>query len=192
MLTCVAADIMEPRLKALASRIQQQTRPALLMVLNTEKLTPPQQALLENWIAGGALTAGSHPARVLFFAETSLTALADTGEFNEMLLMRAGAKQLTIPALHGRREDLPQIARAVLWRLGTRGLKFAPAATEWLQSSTWPGDYLQFHRMIEIAHSEHPKASVLDVPDLERATEREPEWRKPLYPQTLMTQLEKL
>jgi hypothetical protein len=108
----------------------------LLIVLNSEKLDADQQAMLEDFIAGGGeLAAFNGRARVILCAEASLSALADAGEFNEMLLMRAGAMKLNIPRLAQRREDLVQIARAVL--RSTQGRAVLVLLAAWLIYQGW-------------------------------------------------------
>ncbi len=187
LLACAAADVSAERLTRLFSPALLHKRPVLLIVLNSEKLAAPQQDLLDDLIGGGGeLAAFNGRAKVILCAEASLTALADAGEFNEMLLMRAGAMKLTIPPLAQRREDLAQIARAVLRRVGAPAVKFTPAAVTWLENGAWPGDYLQLHRTLDIARRAQRDATELDVPALERALAAEAEWSRPLYHDVLL------
>lgn len=187
LLACAAADVSAERLTKLFAPALLHTRPVLLIVLHAEKLSADQQELLDSLIAGGGeLAAFNGRVRVILCAEASLTELADAGEFNEMLLMRAGAMKLAIPKLAQRREDLPQIARAVLRRVGASGVKFTGAAVSWLEGNEWAGDYLQLHRTVDIARRARPDATELDVSDLEQARSLEPAWDKPLYHDVLL------
>ena len=191
LLACAAADVSVARLTKLFAPALLHTRPVLLIVLNSEKLTEAQQGLLDNLIAGGEeLMAFNGRARVILCAEVSLTVLADEGQFNEMLLMRAGTMNLKMPRLAQRREDLPQIARAVLRRIGASGVKFTPAALAWIETGAWNGDYGQLHRTIDIARRACPDAPLIDVADLERALALEPTWDQPLYHDVLLHTLD--
>jgi DNA-binding NtrC family response regulator len=182
LLACAATDVGVEHLTKLFAPALLHTRPVLLIVLNAEKLTAGQQELLEDFLGGGGeLAAFNGRAKIILCAETSLTTLADAGEFNEMLLMRAGAMKMVLPKLLSRPDDLGHIARAVLRRVGAAGCKFTPAAQLWLESAPWPGDYLQLHRTVEIARKSRPTASELDVPDLEKALGLEAIWVVPLY-----------
>lgn len=190
LLACSAADIGVERLERLLEPALLHVRPVLLIVLNSEKLDHGQQALLEDFIAGGGeLEPFAGRARVILCAEASLSALADAGEFNEMLLMRAGAMKLTIPRLVQRREDLVQIARAVLRRLGAANVVFTPEASAWIERESWSGDYAQLHRTINIARRARPEVNELEVGDLEKARELEPTWKQPLYHDLLLSTL---
>lgn len=190
LLACPAEHIDAARLSRMFTPALQHRRPILLIVLNSEQLVAAQQELLDNLIAGeGELTAFGGRVRVILCAEASLTALADAGDFSEMLLMRAGAMKLTIPALSARVEDVAQIARAVLRRVGAGPTKFTPAALAWLESAQWTGDYLQLHRTVNIARRALPEALELDLGDLEQARAAEPGWSRPLYHDVLLSTL---
>ncbi|MBC8011259.1 MAG: response regulator [Burkholderiales bacterium] len=190
LLACAAADVGAAQLTKLFAPALLHTRPVLLIVLNSEALSASQQDLLEDFMGGGGeLSAFNGRAKVILCAEASLAELADAGEFNEMLLMRAGAMKLVIPKLAQRREDLVQIARAVLRRIGAPAVKFTPEAVAWLESGAWAGDYLQLHRTVDIARRARPEAAELDVGDLEQALTAEAGWNQPLYHDVLLSTL---
>ena len=190
LLACAAADVSVARLTKLFTPALLHTRPVLLIVTNAERLDPAQQELLDNLIAGGGeLAAFNGRARVILCAEGSLAALADAGEFNEMLLMRAGAMKLVVPSLAQRAEDLGQIARAVLRRIGATGVKLSPAATNWVETQTWSGDYLQLHRVVELARRARPDAKELELADLSSAFEAEAGVHEALYHDVLSSTL---
>lgn len=190
LLACRAADVSVLRLTRLFSPALLHTRPVLLIVLNAEKLNANQQDLLEDFIAGGGeLAAFNGRARIILCAEASLNALADTGEFNEMLLMRAGAMKLTVPRLSQRRDDLTHIARAVLRRIGANAMRFSPEALTWIENANWSGDYLQLHRVVDIARLARPEAKEVGEAELKAALEMEPRWTRPLYHDMLLSTL---
>lgn len=182
LIACDAPRVSAEHLTKLFSPALLHTKPVLLIVLNSERLDVDQQELLDNLIAGGgALSAFNGRARLILCAEADLGALADAGEFNEMLLMRAGVMKLGIPALAQRQIDAAQIARAVLRRIGATNTKLAAPALAWIEQTPWPGDYAQLHRVVEIARLTRPTATELGQTDLEVALAQEPAWTKPLY-----------
>lgn len=190
LLACPAPEVSAEHLANMFATALKQARPVLLIVFNAERLGAGQQELLEDFLHGaGELAAFNGRAKVILCAEASLTALADAGEFNEMLLMRAGAMQLTIPKLAQRREDLGAIARAVLRRIGAGATKFTPAALAWIEAHPWPENYRQLHRTVDIAHRQSGKVAEIDTPVLEQAYAAEPVWTEPLYHDVLLSTL---
>lgn len=190
LIACAAADLSAPRLNYLFAPALLHQKPVLLIVLNSERLDPGQQELLDNLISGsGALAAFNGRARLILCAETDLSALADNGEFNEMLLMRAGVMKLSIPALAQRQIDSAQIARAVLRRIGATTTKIAGPALAWIEQTPWPGDYMQLHRVVEIARFNYPDAAELSPAHLQAALAVEPTWTRPLYHDVLRSTL---
>ncbi len=183
LIACDALQVSATRLIRLFAPAILHTKPILLIVLNSERLDTDQQDLLDNLISGdgGALSTFNGRARLILCAEADLGALADAGEFNEMLLMRAGIMKIGIPTLAQRQIDAAQIARAVLRRIGATNTKLAGPALAWIEHSPWPGDYAQLHRTIEIACLTHPDATKLSPADIEAALAQEPTWTKPLY-----------
>ncbi len=182
LLACAAEDVGVAWLTRLFAPALLHTRPVLLIVLNAEKMSAGQQDLLEDFLGGGGeLAAFNGRAKVILCAQASLVELADAGEFNEMLLMRAGAMRLAMPTLAQRGDDLAHIARAVLRRIAASTVKFTPATQLWLESAPWPGDYVQMHRTVEIARKNRPVSSELDVDDLETALMAEATWTERLY-----------
>jgi len=190
LIACDAPQVPNARLTQLFSPALLHTKPVLLIVLNSERLDTEQQELLDNLISGGgALPAFNGRARVILCAEADLSALADAGEFNEMLLMRAGVMKLTIPTLTQRQSDAAQIARAVIRRIGATNTNLIGPSLLWIEQTPWTGDYMQLHRTIEIARLAHPDAPELTPADLKAAFDQEPTWTKPLYHDVLRTTL---
>ena len=190
LLACPANRVSADYFTRLFASVASQARPVLLIVLNAERLTLEQQELLHDLIAGGgefAVLAGR--VRLILCAEADLSALADAGEFNELLLMRAGAMKLALVPLLTRRADMGQIARAVLRRIGAGGVRLTPAAMAWIERTEWPGDYMQLHRVVDICHHTNPAAVELDVPALASAFAAEPAWSEALYHDVLLSTL---
>lgn len=126
----------------------------LLVVTGAEKLSHEQQDMLAGFFSTkstGPFAVFVGRIRLVLCASASLNDLAETGEFNELLLMRAGAMFLQVPALSQRVEDLPAIARAIIRRLGAGVATIDDAACHLIEHQPWPGDYMQLHRTIELA-----------------------------------------
>lgn len=190
LLACPASEISEATITRLFSPALLHVRPVLLIVLQAELLNSAQQELLDDLIRGGGqLSAFNGRARIILCAERSLADLADEGSFNESLLMRAGAMKLQVPELSQRREDLAQIARAVLRRVGAPTLQFSEAALEWFKTTPWPGDYVQLHRVVEIAILTHDHHEFIEIEHLNEALKLEPTWRTSLYQDLLLQSL---
>jgi transcriptional regulator of acetoin/glycerol metabolism len=131
----------------------------------------------------GAFAAYAGRIRLVLCAESSLNDLADAGEFNELLLMRAGAMILRVPALAQRKEDLPSVARAVMRRVSP-GLILDDATCAWIESQPWPGDFLQLHRTLELAVRNTGGKSVTSL-ELAAATPQEAAFKDPLFHELL-------
>lgn len=168
-----------------------QDHAALLIVERAQHLSAEQQDLIEGYLSG-ASPEGPLAVRALavLCTEVDLGPLADSGHFSEMLLLRAGAARLTLPRLAQRRSDLAMIAQATLRRIGATSVKLAKAARTRCEEADWPGDYLQLHRTVEIAHRLHPRLHEISLAALEEALAREPSWTTPLYHDVLRTTLQ--
>lgn len=183
LIACDAAKVGAAHVTKLFAPALLHTRPVLLIVLGAERLTSGQQDLLDDLLAGGGtLSAFNGRARVILCAQADLSALADLGEFSESLLMRAGAMRLTIPPLAQRQADAGQIARAVLRRVGAGAVRLSNEAVGWADQTSWPGEYMQLHRTIEIALRQRASGiNEISVAALEAALAKEPTWTAPLY-----------
>lgn len=178
----LSAAVLEERFSAAAKGVQ----PILLIVTRSEHLKLEQQDMLAALIAAkptGAFAAYAGRIRLVLCAESSLNDLADAGEFNELLLMRAGAMILRVPALTQRKEDLPSIARAVMRRISP-GLILDDATCAWIENQPWPGDFLQLHRTIELAVRNTGGKTVTSL-ELAAATPQEAAFRDPLFHELL-------
>ena len=162
-------------------------QPILLVVTNAEHLDAGQQEMLESFFATKPTGPFAHfvgRIRVVLCAEASLNDLADAGEFNELLLMRAGAMLLKVPPLAKRKDDLIAIARAAVRRLGNGGMNLTDEAAAWVEQHPWPGDYLQLHRTLELA-IRLVNGREVNVGHLVAATEQKTAFTDPLYHERL-------
>lgn len=191
LIACPADKVSERELIMLFAPALLMQRAVILIITNTERLTLDQQAVLEGLFNGhGAVDPYfADNVSLILCAEASLHPLADAGEFDEQLLMRAGAMTQRIPDLSQRAEDTFLIARAVLRRIGASKLGLTPDAQTWLEKQPWPGDYLQFHRTIELAAKLGELSGVIDKPHLASAYAKEPAHTAPLFHDILLDSL---
>ncbi len=93
--------------------------------------------------------------RILSATHKSLTELVALGQFREDLFYRINVIELHVPALRERPEDIPDIARAVLLRLGRRANGPTPSiaddALAMLESYSFPGNVRELENVLERA-----------------------------------------
>ncbi len=93
--------------------------------------------------------------RILSATHKSLTELVALSQFREDLFYRINVIELHVPALRERPEDIPDIARAVLSRLGRRGNAPTPSiaddALAMLESYSFPGNVRELENVLERA-----------------------------------------
>jgi two-component system response regulator PilR (NtrC family) len=93
--------------------------------------------------------------RILSATHKNLTDLVAQGLFREDLFYRINVIELRVPSLRERAEDIPEIAEAVLQRLGRRGNmeppKLAPDAVAMLQDYPFPGNVRELENVLERA-----------------------------------------
>jgi CheY-like chemotaxis protein len=194
LVACLAGWIDRAVLTELLAPAQDNDRPVVLVVLESENLDAQKQLLVEGLLCrrpGDALSeCFGGRVRVLLCAAESLCARAEQGRFSELLLMRAGAMVKQVPALVQRREDLWVMALAIWARTGSGAVMIDPACELWVREQSWPGDYGPFHRTIELAGHFAQKAGGPVTPrELDRAVALEPTWVKPLYHELRLTEL---
>jgi two-component system response regulator HydG len=191
LLACPAAEVSEMKLIMLFAPALLQERGVILIITNAEQLNHAQQAVLEGLYTGEGALDPYYLGKVslIFCAEASLHELADAGQFDEHLLLRAGAMTQRLPDLSQRREDIFLIARAVLRRIGAGRVTFTHASQVWLEKQTWPGDYRQLHRTVELACRMVGESEPIDVTHLAAAYSKEPRHKDPLFHETLLETL---
>jgi two-component system, NtrC family, response regulator PilR len=93
--------------------------------------------------------------RILSATHKNLGELIGQGLFREDLFYRINVIELRVPALRERRTDIPEIAEAVLQRLGRRANmeppQLAADAIELLQSYPFPGNVRELENVLERA-----------------------------------------
>ncbi len=77
------------------------------------------------------------------------------GRFRQDLFVRLQAHQVMVPALHRRKEDIPELARYFLRyfreELGRPVEDFSPSALQALQNHRWPGNVRELKNVVERA-----------------------------------------
>jgi two-component system, NtrC family, response regulator PilR len=93
--------------------------------------------------------------RILSATHKNLADLVAQGQFREDLFYRINVIELRVPSLRERPGDIPEIAEAVLQRLGrrtnTEAPQLAPEALELLQSYSFPGNVRELENVLERA-----------------------------------------
>ena len=93
--------------------------------------------------------------RILSATHKNLAELVETGRFREDLFYRINVIEMRVPALRERSEDIPEIAEAVLARMGRR-TKATPArldadALSALETYPFPGNVRELENVLERA-----------------------------------------
>ena len=93
--------------------------------------------------------------RILSATHKNLAALVEEGRFRHDLYYRINVIELPVPPLRERREDIPQLAEAVLERLaaemGDERLRLSEAASEALREYPFPGNVRELENILERA-----------------------------------------
>jgi two-component system response regulator PilR (NtrC family) len=93
--------------------------------------------------------------RILSATHKNLGDLVGQGLFREDLFYRINVIELRVPALRERASDIPEIAEAILHRLGRRANaetpQLAPDAIEMLQTYPFPGNVRELENILERA-----------------------------------------
>ena len=106
--------------------------------------------------------------RVIASTRSGLSRLVDEGRFREDLFYRLGVVRLFMPPLRLRKEDIPELARALLVRASNKGLTartLEPSAFDLLTAYDWPGNVREMENIILrlCAMSAAPSISARDV-----------------------------
>jgi two-component system response regulator PilR (NtrC family) len=93
--------------------------------------------------------------RILSATHKNLSAMVAEGKFREDLFYRVNVIELRVPSLRERREDVPQLAEAILRRLGRR-MKTTPPmlgrdALAALETYAFPGNVRELENILERA-----------------------------------------
>ncbi|WP_404369521.1 nitrogen regulation protein NR(I) [Sphingomonas sp. MMS24-J45] len=99
---------------------------------------------------GGARTIRAD-VRIVAATNRDLSALVAGGQFREDLFYRLNVVPVTLPALRGRRQDIPLLARHFLDRAAEDGLprkQLGPDAIAVLEAYDWPGNVRELENMM--------------------------------------------
>ncbi len=178
-LVCHADELDSQRLDALLRPAHATRHPLFFVVLDAERLDHDRQGLLEKFVRGRLAPHAelSKRLRLVLCTQTSLCEL----HFNEFLLMRAMANMFQIPDFFSRRQDWPEIAKAILHRVSSGRETLGGAALKWIELEKWPGDYMQLHRTIEIARLQARLTSIVSMMQIQTAIAKEPQCTEPLF-----------
>ncbi len=92
--------------------------------------------------------------RIIAATHRDLEAAVDMGDFREDLFYRLNVMPLFLPPLRERIEDIPEIARYLIGKIGTeqqRKLTLSDMATRRLASHAWPGNVRELENCLERA-----------------------------------------
>lgn len=93
--------------------------------------------------------------RLVSATHRDLSTLVQTSQFRQDLFYRLNVIELRTPALRERREDLPELARALMRRICKESGQPAPAlsdrALKWLQTRALPGNVRELENLLQRA-----------------------------------------
>jgi Nif-specific regulatory protein len=132
--------------------------------------------------------------RIIAATHRDLEAAVEAGQFREDLFYRLNVMPLYLPPLRERPEDIPEISRHLLAKIGNaqkRKLTLADAALRSLAHYEWPGNVRELENCLERA-AVLSENSVIDtglirLPQRERAAPRRAETRSPVTPEEAPT-----
>jgi two-component system response regulator PilR (NtrC family) len=108
--------------------------------------------------------------RVLSATHKNLAELVAQGRFREDLYYRIDVIEIRVPALREHREDIPELADAMLQRLSARlGLpapRISPQARQALERYGFPGNVRELENILERATA-LSVSGIIDAPDLQ-------------------------
>jgi DNA-binding NtrC family response regulator len=100
--------------------------------------------------------------RVIAATNTDLEDRIRRGRFREDLFFRLKVIAIHVPPLRDRRDDIPDLARALLEQVrrdnGLRARRLTDGAIHWLQRHSWPGNVRELKNVLEstaITHTGH-------------------------------------
>ncbi len=108
--------------------------------------------------------------RVIASTRTSLSRLVEEGLFREDLYYRLSVVRLMMPSLRRRKEDIPELTRALLVRAGEQGLAaktIEPGAIDLLSAYDWPGNVRELENVMLRLTALNPDP-VITARDIER------------------------
>lgn len=108
--------------------------------------------------------------RIMCASHQDLAELVAAGRFRKDLFYRLNVLQLRMPTLRERREDLPQLTKAILAQLAARygdaqPRRLSPAALEALSDYAFPGNVRELENLLERAYT-YAQHDVIEAGDL--------------------------
>lgn len=130
--------------------------------------TPAIQAMLLTVLGSGVIQkVGSDnfvkvDVRLITATNAKLDRMVEEGLFRADLFFRIAANIIIFPALRERKEDIPDIVKAYLWK---RQKDISEEAMEKLYEYSWPGNIRELHNCLEraVTTSREDKISVKNV-----------------------------
>ncbi len=99
----------------------------------------------------GATTEEAVDVRIVSATHQNLAALVEAGRFRQDLYYRLNVIDLVMPSLRDRPEDIPELARALLDRLGGTDVTLDAAALRALSAYAFPGNVRELENILERA-----------------------------------------
>jgi len=114
------------------------------------ELQPTLLRVLERGVIRPVGASKHRPVNVRVLAAThrDLAGMVNSGSFREDLYYRLAVIRLLVPPLRERPEDIPQLVRHFLNRLGRGDLLVAPEVLEQLSTATWPGNVRELRNAV--------------------------------------------
>lgn len=123
----------------------------------------------------GGVQENAVDVRLVSATHRDLSALVQTSQFRQDLFYRLNVIELRTPALRERREDLPDLARALMRRIckesGQPAPELSDRALSWLQTRALPGNVRELENLLQraLALSSGDAIEPSDFGDLESA-----------------------
>jgi DNA-binding NtrC family response regulator len=116
-------------------------------------LAPPAQARWCELLRRSEEGADAAPRRILASSARDLVSLAKEGRFDAELARRLSRFTLELPPLRDRRQDVPELVRALADRAATRmgrsRAEFTREALRLLAAQSWPGNLPELESLVE-------------------------------------------
>ncbi|MDP3217586.1 MAG: helix-turn-helix domain-containing protein, partial [Deltaproteobacteria bacterium] len=131
--------------------------------------------------------------RIISATHQSLAALVEAGRFRQDLYYRLNVIDLLMPSLRERVEDIPEMARFLLGKLGGADVKLDRDAEKALSAYAFPGNVRELENTLEralaLCDNQHIQAADLNLAPALPATHAAPGSKYPL--QDYLDQMER-
>lgn len=113
----------------------------------------------------GATAEEAVDVRIVSATHQNLAALVESGRFRQDLYYRLNVIDLVMPCLRDRNSDIPQLARALLDRLGGSDVQLDHEAAQALTSYAFPGNVRELENILEraLALCENQRITLADL-----------------------------